>query len=141
VQVLAQEFLQRFTSRGGAESNRAPAFDPAALALLNEYAWPGNVRELHNVIERAAALADGPIIRVDHLPERVIAGRSDESHHQEAASYKQAKQKVVRSFERSFLLDLLKRHDWHMSNAAQEAGVDRKTIERLVKRHGLRESR
>jgi two-component system response regulator AtoC len=48
---------------------------------------------------------------------------------------------VVRSFERSFLLDLLKRHDWHMSHAAQEAGVDRKTIERMVKRHGLREAR
>jgi two-component system response regulator AtoC len=141
VHVLAQEFLRRFMGRGGAESHTLSAFDPAALALLNEYAWPGNVRELQNVIERAAALADGPLIRPDYLPERIRAVRSEESSLAETASYKQAKQEVVRSFERSFLLELLKRHDWHMSNAAQEAGVDRKTIERMVKRHGLREPR
>ncbi len=141
VELLARAFLQRCTARGGADPDRAPAFDPATLALLKEYAWPGNVRELHNVIERTAALADGPIICVEHLPERIIAARPDGSPLQEAASYKQAKQEVVRSFERNFLLDLLKRHDWHMSNAAQEAGVDRKTVERMVKRHGLREPR
>ncbi len=139
VQVLAQEFLMRFRGRGSAGSDAQPSFDPAALACLKAHPWPGNVRELQNVIERVAALADGPTIRVEHLPERIRAARAEESSADEAASYKQAKQEVVRSFERSFLLELLKRHDWHMSNAAQEAGVDRKTIERMVKRHGLRE--
>ncbi len=139
VQVLAQEFLTRFMGRASAGSDAAPAFDPAALACLKAHVWPGNVRELQNVIERVAALADGPTIRVEHLPERIRAAQSDESDTEETASYKQAKQEVVRSFERSFLLELLKRHNWHMSNAAQEAGVDRKTVERMVKRHGLRE--
>lgn len=138
-QVLAQEFLNRFMGRGSTGSDAAPAFDPAALACLKAHTWPGNVRELQNVIERVATLADGPTIRVEQLPERIRAARSDESDAEETASYKQAKQEVVRSFERSFLLDLLKRHNWHMSNAAQEAGVDRKTIERMVKRHGLGE--
>jgi len=41
--------------------------------------------------------------------------------------------------ERSFLIELLKRNDGHMGRAAREAGVDRKTIERMVKKHGLRE--
>ena len=45
---------------------------------------------------------------------------------------------TVRSFERQFLADLLKRNHGHMGRAAREAGVDRKTIERMVKRHGLR---
>ena len=140
VQVLAQEFLTRFRGRVSEGAEVEPSFDPAALACLKAHPWPGNVRELQNVIERVAALADGPTIRVEHLPERIRAARSDESDAEEAGSYKQAKQEVVRSFERSFLLELLRRHDWHMSNAAQEAGVDRKTIERMVKRHGLRES-
>ncbi len=139
VQVLAQEFLTRFRGRGSAGSEAQPSFDPAASACLKGHPWPGNVRELQNVIERVAALTEGPVIRAEHLPERIRAARADESSAEEAASYKQAKQEVVRSFERSFLLELLKRHDWHMSNAAQEAGVDRKTIERMVKRHGLRE--
>jgi two-component system response regulator AtoC len=36
-------------------------------------------------------------------------------------------------------MDLLKRNEGHMSRAAREAGVDRKTIERMVKKHGLRD--
>jgi two-component system response regulator AtoC len=139
VQVLAQEFLTRFRGRVSEASEAEPSFDPAALACLTAHTWPGNIRELQNVIERVAALADGPTIRVEHLPERIRATRSDEADAEDAGSYKQAKQEVVRSFERSFLLELLRRHEWHLSNAAQEAGVDRKTIERMVKRHGLRE--
>ncbi|MDH5625091.1 MAG: sigma-54 dependent transcriptional regulator [Nitrospira sp.] len=139
VQVLAQEFLARSRGWGSAMPDAEPAFSPSALACLKAHTWPGNIRELQNVMERVAALADGPTIRAEHLSERIRAARPDDSVAEDMASYKQAKQEVVRSFERSFLLDLLKRHDWHMSNAAQEAGVDRKTIERMVKRHGLRE--
>jgi len=106
---------------------------------LTAYSWPGNVRELQNVIERAAALADGPIIRMEHLPSGLRLTPSGDASSGEGASYKQVKQEVVRSFERSFLLELLQRHCWHMGHAAQEAGIDRKTIERMVKRHGLRE--
>ncbi len=140
VQLLAREFLSRFRGRGNDTPNMEPAFSADALACLNAHTWPGNVRELQNVMERVAALADGPTILVEHLPERIRAARPDDSASEDTASYKHAKQEVVRSFERSFLLDLLKRHDWHMTNAAQEAGVDRKTIERMVKRHGLRET-
>ena len=36
--------------------------------MLLGYGWPGNVRELENVVERAVALAEGTLIRVDDLP-------------------------------------------------------------------------
>jgi two-component system response regulator AtoC len=140
VEFLAQAFLKRFRERKGSGSDGAAEFEPAALSCLNAYTWPGNIRELQNVVERAATLSDGPVIRMEHLPERLqLAGRV-EPFDQEVSRYKEAKQEVVRSFERTYLLDLLKRHDWHMGHAAQEAGVDRKTIERMVKRHGLVES-
>ncbi len=35
---------------------------------LLAYTWPGNVRELRNAIERAVILADGGVIRSEHLP-------------------------------------------------------------------------
>ncbi len=139
VEVLACEFLQHFMHQLRMDTGIIPTFEPAALTALTSYTWPGNVRELKNVIERAAALADGPVIRTEHLPSGLRQPLSVNTSSVEGASYKQVKQKVVRSFERTFLFDLLQRHHWHMGQAAQEAGVDRKTIERMVKRHGLRE--
>jgi DNA-binding NtrC family response regulator len=32
------------------------------MAALMSHSWPGNVREMRNVVERAAALSDGPVI-------------------------------------------------------------------------------
>jgi DNA-binding NtrC family response regulator len=91
-------------------------------------------------MERAAVLVDGATIKSQHLPERLFNVTEKEALQPEAASFKQAKQQAVEAFEREFLLGLLKRNDGHMSRAAREAGVDRKTIERMVKKHGLRGS-
>ena len=44
------------------------AFHEAAKKALLGYGWPGNVRELENVVERAVALVEGPLVRVDDLP-------------------------------------------------------------------------
>ena len=40
-----------------------------AMECLRGYAFPGNIRELRNILERAALLADGPVIRPEHLPD------------------------------------------------------------------------
>ena len=137
--LLANEFLTRFVQRVRPEVGSCPMIDPSAANMLMHYSWPGNVRELQNVMERAAVLVDGAAVMSAHLPERLQALVEKDATQSEAASFKLAKQQAVESFERTFLLDLLKRNDGHMSRAAREAGVDRKTIERMVKKHGLRD--
>lgn len=84
--------------------------------------------ELEQVVRRAFGHETG---------EATLSGHST-SGHSTTTSFKQAKHKVIRLFERGFLQELLKRNGGHMGRAAREAGVDRKTIERMVKRHGLR---
>lgn len=138
--LLANEFLTRFAQRVRAEAGTVPTIDPSAADLLMRYSWPGNVRELQNVMERAAVLVEGVTVTSAHLPERFLAFTERDASLSETSSFKQAKQQAVESFERGFLVDLLKRNDGHMGRAAREAGVDRKTIERMVKKHGLRGS-
>jgi len=136
--LLANEFVTRFVQRMHTDSGLVPAIDPSAADLLMRYGWPGNVRELQNVMERAAVLVDGPTVMSTHLPDRLQALADKDSAPAEGGSFKQAKQQAVEAFERNFLMDLLRRNEGHMSRAAREAGVDRKTIERMVKKHGLR---
>ncbi len=136
--LLANEFVTRFVQRVQTDNGSVPSIDPSAADLLMRYTWPGNVRELQNVMERAAVLVDGHTVMSTHLPDRLQALADKDSASSESGSFKQAKQQAVETFERNFLLDLLKRNEGHMSNAAREAGVDRKTIERMVKKHGLR---
>jgi DNA-binding NtrC family response regulator len=135
---LANEFVTRFVQRGQRDLVSGPVLDPSSADLLMRYAWPGNVRELQNVMERAAVLVDGHTVMSTHLPDRLQSLADKDSVPSESGSFKHAKQQAVESFERNFLVELLKRNEGHMSNAAREAGVDRKTIERMVKKHGLR---
>jgi two-component system response regulator HydG len=46
---------------------------PEAAARLRAYAWPGNVRQLRNVVERAVLVADGDVLRAEHLPREVLS--------------------------------------------------------------------
>ncbi|HEY0194769.1 MAG TPA: hypothetical protein VGC42_26835, partial [Kofleriaceae bacterium] len=55
---LATHFLREVGSRRG----MAMTWSADALAAMTNHSWPGNVREMRNVVERAAALSDGPVI-------------------------------------------------------------------------------
>ncbi len=68
INLLIDHFVARNNARLGTHI-RGLASD--ARKLLLEYAWPGNVRELENTIERAMVLADGDILQVTDLPERI----------------------------------------------------------------------
>jgi two-component system response regulator AtoC len=68
VPLLVEHFLTRNNARLGT-SLRGLSAD--ARKLMLDYAWPGNVRELENTLERAMVLAEGDLIEVGDLPERL----------------------------------------------------------------------
>jgi NtrC-family two-component system response regulator AlgB len=46
---------------------------PEARAALGAHRWPGNVRELVNALERAVVLCRDEVIRVEDLPDQILA--------------------------------------------------------------------
>src|SRR2546428_1229758 len=40
-------------------------FSARSMERLTRYSWPGNIRELQNVVERAAILAQGPVLELE----------------------------------------------------------------------------
>jgi len=55
---IANHFLRDVAQR----RNMSMSFSQDGMAAMQTHAWPGNVRELRNVVERASALCDGPVI-------------------------------------------------------------------------------
>ena len=137
VSLLATHFLCKFSE---VNQKDVKELDPRTVRLLEEYHWPGNVRELQNVIERAIAIADGSTLLPENLPDRLRCHRNLGAGLNGDSSMKEAKQSIIDNFERNYLVNLLKKHDGHIGHSALEAGVDRKTIERMLKKHGLKAS-
>jgi DNA-binding NtrC family response regulator len=124
---------------------------PDVRGLFDAWRWPGNVRELANVIERALPFCDGTLITLDALPDALRAARRDGdtqptrpiaspagSSELSALPLKDAKDALIDAFERKYLEDLIERHDGNVSRAARTAGMDRKSITRLLKKHQIR---
>jgi transcriptional regulator of acetoin/glycerol metabolism len=51
--------------------------------------------------------------------------------------YKAAKRAWLEHFETEYIIKLLEGHDGNISQAARTAGIDRKSIQRLMKRNDL----
>jgi transcriptional regulator with GAF, ATPase, and Fis domain len=62
IELLASFFLAGLARRLG---KSIQGFSVRTMQRMTSYLWPGNVRELQNVIERAAILAQGPVVEVD----------------------------------------------------------------------------
>lgn len=108
------------------------------LDRLKSHRWPGNVRELRNVIDRALVLAPGAR-RFSELKISLEAsvGSGEDVGVRTDLPYKDAKDVVLESFERTYLRELMARHRDNLSAAAREADVDRKHWRTLLKKHGL----
>jgi DNA-binding NtrC family response regulator len=52
--------------------------------------------------------------------------------------FKEAKERLLDAFEKSYVAQLLERAGGNVSRAADEAGIDRNHLSRLAKKHGVR---
>jgi len=138
IALLATRFADEFTS--------SFSLSPTLLEALKRHSWDGNVRELRNVVERALSLRgiDGQASATELL-NPISNSRADSKSaapgpaHAEMLDmpFKEAKGQLVEAFERDYLEQLLTKHRGNISQAANEAGIDRNYIHRLVKKYGL----
>src|SRR5262245_59235687 len=135
--LLAYHFLRRY---GRNRERQLEGIEPDAIARLEAHAWPGNVRELQNVLERACALTDGTMIGVRDLPEHIRGGRGRPTPAVPGQDLPlaQAREAWLHAFAQSYLTALLRRHGGNITQAAKTAGVDRKTLHRMLAKHGTR---
>jgi len=69
VPLLIDHFLRIYCAQNGVPLKRV---DPEVMQVLEEDSWPGNVRELQNLVQRLVLMVDGPVIKMNHLPQRML---------------------------------------------------------------------
>jgi transcriptional regulator with GAF, ATPase, and Fis domain len=127
VAVLAEHFLKRFIRETG---RKLRGFSPDAITKMEQYGWPGNVRELRNIIERAVALSNGPIIdasdiwlsSIDLEPKRGIPFEPI----------------TLEELERRHIEKMLEHTNWNKSQTAELLGIERSTLDRKIKAYDLK---
>ncbi len=131
IPLLAEHFLSRFVHETG---RKIRGFTPAAMTKLEEYDWPGNVRELRNVVERAVALGNGPMLDTTDiwLSSLEIPGVSSGSG---GESYRPL---ALEEVEKQHILRTLQHTDWNKSQAASILKIERSTLDRKIKAYGLK---
>jgi DNA-binding NtrC family response regulator len=72
IEILANLFLQQFTSGSGA-SYPGREFSPLLINWLRAQSWKGNVRELRNVVERSVILSKHTIVEKSALDQDEIS--------------------------------------------------------------------
>jgi DNA-binding NtrC family response regulator len=95
--------------------------------------WPGNVRELRNAVQRILTLG---IVDLGPTPQPVEV-TSPGTASGGGLDYRAAREQALAQFERAYLERLMANSDGNVSAAARTAGVDRKYIRDLLKKHGL----
>jgi len=124
IELLARHMLERFRKDA---SRRLRGFSPDAIAALHNYSWPGNVRELINRVRRAIVMSEGRAITARDL---------------ELADYVEivpvSLAQAREAAERQAIELALLRHRGRLGDAAQELGISRVTLYRLLCSHGMR---
>ncbi len=162
IPLLAELFLRRAAARYDLPE---PHLSPEALRVLLAHSWPGNVRELANVMEGALLLAQEERIRPQHIlatlspPARPLAAsqpafqaafqapeppepaEEEPSLPMTGLADPSAPLPPLRAardtFERSYLVEALRRASGNVSAAAKLAGRNRTDFHDLLRKHGL----
>jgi two-component system response regulator GlrR len=124
IPLLAVHILHRL-----AERYRKPpsTLAPDAMALLVAAPWPGNVRQLINLLEQAVALTPTPVI-----PATLVQAALKED-----AAALVPFEEARKTFERDYLVRLLKITGGNVTQAAQLAKRNRTEFYKLLQRHRL----
>lgn len=125
---LARHFLSKFSAERGSKIR----FTAGAERRLQTYSWPGNVRELQNAVQRAVVLDNDDLLNETDFElhaEEPAAGSDGALEGTLHEFTERAKARRIRA--------ALEKSNGNHSVAAEELGINRATLYRLIQRLGI----
>ena len=129
---LAEHFLH-LAANGGVPKRLLPG----AASRLLVHPWPGNVRELRNAMERAAAMAPGPVLAADSLAFLVPRPGGQGAEPDADAGWLDGElPAAVARLEAAMIHRALAASGGNRAEAARRLGIHRQLLHEKVKRLG-----
>jgi two-component system nitrogen regulation response regulator GlnG len=149
IPLLVEHFLAKYA---GTLGERVVA--PDALNQLVAYSWPGNVRELENVIQRAMVMATTGVVLPEHLPIGPVPAAAvvttdvsledlvEKKIHEcvrELRGHPSANLHglMMGMIEKPLLRAVMRETKNNQVRAAQILGINRNTLRKKLKEHGI----
>jgi len=130
IPVLAQAFVERYAAEMG---RPGVVLADETVDCLRAFDWPGNVRQLRNAIERMVVLAPGTRLGPELLPPEVRGEAETVSPAEGESRWKDS----LGEAKRRILRDALARHGGNQTRAAEDLGLQRSYLNRLLKDLGV----
>jgi DNA-binding NtrC family response regulator len=124
IEVLAKYFFDKFSDE---KRRNVKGFSSTALKLMEHHSWPGNVRELISRVRRAMVMCEGRLITPSDLDLDRRDGERSVDTLEKARSI--AEVEVIRN--------AMKKKNGHLTSAANDLGVSRMTLYRLIQKYQI----
>ncbi len=136
IPALVQFFIDKHSI---AQGKKISSITEDALGILTSFDYPGNGRELQNVIVSAITQEQGDVISARSLPPYISHSEEDRAYNITIPSLnlEEARRSVNQTFEKQFVHHLLYHTGGNVTAAAKEAGVERQSFQRLMRRHKI----
>ncbi len=130
IPVLAEHFLTECTR----DQKKAgiTGFAPECMSKLYRYDYPGNIRELQNIVCRAVAISEPPLVLCDDL--------CDSSWNQPGLSRQEMDEDTpmdIKEWEKKIIQQTIARHPNNLAEACKELKIGRTTLWRKMKQYKI----
>jgi len=129
IPLLVKHFYTEFNY----DEEKSSIITPQVMKALQDYDWPGNIRELQNVLQR--------LMTIKHLDLNLTLGKekviSEEPSIENDLSSANGLKSLMESYEKRLILAALEKNKWRRLKSAAELNINRKTLFKKMKQHGL----
>jgi two-component system response regulator AtoC len=126
IPLLISAFIEKYSRPFGKKVKRVAS---QALDTLMHYNFPGNIRELENIIQRAVALAEGDMIRIEDLPSDLQKLEFNTLNGEGLLSLEEV--------EKQHIARVLERTDYNKALSSKILNLPRTTLWRKMRKHDL----
>ncbi len=131
IPALTEGILSQIAGRRDSEGWQ---LTPGAGQALLDFDWPGNVRQLENVLERATAFAEKPLLDFEDF-QPLLEDRRDPVSGAGPAS---GRGLTLQEVERDAFIQTYLRTGKNKAKTARELGISERSVYNLLGRHGYK---